>query len=238
MRMSGELLVVEDNDYLRAYMKKILGKEGYSVREAACGADALSVLRSSMFDAVLLDLDLGDMNGVEIIRLLRRQQSDIPVIVISNFEEIDTKVTAFKVGCDDYLTKPFYKEELLARLKRLQSRCVFHPLDQGDPLESMEQFGPFRIDYRACTVHKLDRKLELNRKLFDLFVYFCKHRDMVISREQLLQRFWKEQDAPSFNTLSVHIHMLRQQIESDAKHPAFLVTKRGLGYMFQIPSSC
>lgn len=235
--MSKRLLVVEDNDYLRNYMQKVLSRAGYEVSEANSGKAAVEALRDLNFDAVLLDLDLGDMNGVEVIALLRRQHYEIPIIVISNFEEIDTKVNAFNVGCDDYLTKPFYKEELLARLKRLQQRSHMENKPSPQNFQDREVFGPFQIDYGSCLVTKAGVPLELNKKLFGLLAYFIKHQDTVISKEQLLERFWKEQDEPSLNSLSVHIHMLRQQIEDDAKKPQYLITKRGLGYLLHLPDS-
>ena len=120
--MNHRILVVEDHEYLRKYIIKILQKENYQIFEASCGKKALQLLKTEIVDLILLDLGLGDMDGTEIIRLLRRQQNEIPIIVVSNFEQIDSKVNAFDLGCDDYITKPFYKEELLARIRRLNRR--------------------------------------------------------------------------------------------------------------------
>lgn len=174
------------------------------------------------------------MDGTEIIRILRRQNFDTPIIVISNFEQVDTKVNAFNLGCDDYITKPFYKEELLARIKRMRKR-VATQASYGEPVHEELKAGPFLINYRDCTVSKEGVSLAFNRKLFDLLSYFLTNRNQIITKAQLFQRIWGEQEPATENTLSVHIHMLREQLEADPRNPVFLITKRGQGYIMKLP---
>jgi len=232
--MKQSILVVEDHDYLRTYTKKILVREGYEVHDVSCGKDALAVLRDHDFDLILMDLDLGDIDGSEIIGILRRQNIDTPIIVISNFEQIDTKVNAFDVGCDDYITKPFYKEELLARIRRMQKRIRIDQMVSRTSVREELVSGPFVVDFRDSTVRKNGSLLNLNRKMFDLLSYFINNRNRIITKEQLIMRFWDGEGNSSENTLSVHIHMLREQVEEDPRKPVILITKRGQGYILKI----
>ncbi|MCG8451874.1 MAG: response regulator transcription factor [Spirochaetales bacterium] len=217
-------------------MKRSLLREGYEVHSAPSLPEALHLLRTADVSVILLDLNLGDRDGRDIIALLRRQGSDIPIIVVSHYTEIETKVHAFELGCDDYLTKPFHTEELLARIKRLGQRTVQCHSSQI-PFQERITTGPFLVDYQDRTVQKEGKTLHLNGKLFELFAYFVSNQNQLISKEQLLSRFWWNQDHPSENTLSVHIHMLREQLEENPKLPQYLLTKRGQGYIFTTQSS-
>ncbi|MBI9101687.1 MAG: response regulator transcription factor [Spirochaetales bacterium] len=232
--MKEKILVAEDHDYLRNYIKKILVKENYQVSDAASGKEALTILKDEEIDLILLDLDLGDMTGTEIIKLLRRQNNTTPIIVISSFEQIDSKVNAFDLGCDDYITKPFYKEELLARIRRLSKRVNFIQSSTNNKVHEDISLGPFKVDYKSCTVFRNDKPLTLNRKLFDIMAFFIENNNQIITKDQLLSRFWSDQSFPSENTLSVHIHMLREQMETNPRNPEFLLTMRGKGYMIKI----
>lgn len=233
--MKYSILIVEDHDFLRTYTKKILLQNDFEVQDVSCGKDALAALNREDFDMILLDLNLGDMDGADIIRILRRQNNETPVIVISNFEQIDTKVNAFDLGCDDYITKPFYKEELLARIRRMQKRIRIERILPLDNVREDLIIDSFHLDYRDCSVRKDGSPLKLNRKLFELLSYFISNRNQIISKEQLLTRFWDDQDAPSENSLLVHIHMLRDQIEANPRSPEYLLNRRGQGYLMNIP---
>jgi len=227
----SNILVVEDHDYLRNYTMRILRENDYTVFGAQSGKEALLVLKKEEIDLILLDLDLGDMNGAEIIKILNRQNYDVPIIVVSNFEQIDTKVAAFDAGCDDYITKPYFKEELLARIRRTCSRTQ---TKQGrEAAKEIVQSGPFEINYKDCSVRKNGKDLRLSQKLFEIFSFMNQNRDQIISKEQLFTRFWGFEEEININTISVHIHMLRSKIEKTPSKPVFLKTKRGAGYIFR-----
>ena len=232
--MGTHILIIEDEEHLRSYTKKILQREGYQVSEADSGKTGLAQLRKNVYDLLLIDLNLGDIDGREIIRILRRQNNETPVIVVSNFEQIDTKVNAFDVGCDDYITKPFYKEELLARVKRMCERQNSFISDHPETVQQEVQAGPFRVDYRKGIVYKNEKELVLSNKLFELFNYFFSNRNRILTKDQILDRIWGDQEDTGDNTLSVHIHMLREQVEDNPGKPVHLITKRSRGYIFEI----
>lgn len=229
--MKETILVAEDNNPLRKFILKSLKSAGYTVLEAPNGKEALNTIKNEFVDLILLDLDLGDMSGLEIIKIIRTQNNETPIIVVSNFEQVDTKVNAFNIGCDDYITKPFYKEELLARVSRTCEKITKNNLLQI--LETLT-IPPFSIDYRKGVIFKNNIALDLNKKMFDVLSYFIVNRNNIISKDQLLTRFWSNTTDPSDNTLSVHIHMIREKIEDKSGKPSYLITKRGLGYCFNL----
>lgn len=229
--MDNTVLIIEDQEYLRLYTKKILVKEGYQVLTASNGREGLKLINNNV-DLILLDLNLGDMDGQDIIQILRRQHNEIPIIVVSTFNEIDIKVNSFDLGCDDYITKPFYKEELLARIRRIQKRVKLNEYNDQSAQKNLKA-GPFQIDFIKEIVKKNGKILPMNKKLFDLFCFLVSHKNQILSKERILTQVWSSKDSPTENTLTVHIHMLRDLIEENPKKNKHLITKRGSGYLFQ-----
>lgn len=225
-------MIAEDQTDLRVYTRKILEVEGYTVIEASSGTRILEMLKKNYADLLLLDLNLGDMDGSEILKTIRNQGMELPVIIVSSYGQIDRKVNAFDIGCDDYITKPYIKEELLARIKRLcrksQSRT---PAPEFNEILTA---GEFEVDFRNSRVLKQGKEIVLNRKLFEIFSFFLRNEGQVISKDQLFERFWWDQADPSENTLNVHIHMLREKIEDKPRKPKYLKTKRGIGFYFSV----
>lgn len=232
--MEITVLVIEDQLHLREYLRKILEQESYAVLTVSSGKDALDLLKNKYPDIILLDLNLGDMDGRDIIKILRRQYDDVPIIVVSSFTEINKKVNSFELGCDDYLTKPFYKDELLVRMKRVYARCTQRNTVKQSPAVEEEIIGPFSLNYNTGQIRKNGRTIDMSNKLFRILLYFIKNKNRIVTKEQLLCRFWQDQENPTENTLVVHIHMLRSLIEKDPSKPKFLITRRGLGYYFKI----
>lgn len=225
------ILIVEDNARLRRYMQSVLTKEGYRVIEAADEKAAYGCLRGEFLDLVLLDLRLGEADGIEILRTIRRQDEDLPVIIVSSIADRDVKVTGFELGCDDYITKPFYSEELLGRINRLLKRV--RPRMEGERiLEGRVFSGPFELDIESLIVTKNGTKIEMRKKLFDLFLFFVRHPDSVISKETLFDRAWSSIEKMNENNLYVHIRELRILIEEEPSKPAFITTVRNVGFMY------
>lgn len=166
------ILVVEDNTQLRKYIQSTLERAGYLVTTADSGEAAYSRLRYEDFDLVLLDLMLGDTNGLEILRLIRKQDEVLPVIIVSTCLDITVKVDGFEIGCDDYLTKPFYSEELLSRVKRQMKRlsALAEPPTSTTIAETIN-CPPFVLDLRQNRLEKNGAAIEIRRKLFDIMLY-------------------------------------------------------------------
>lgn len=225
-------MIIEDHDFLRDFIEKILVKNKFEVLTAESGKEAIHIIKNSLIDFILLDLNLGDMHGTEIIKLLRAQNNDVPIIVVSNFAEVESKVLAFNLGCDDYLTKPFYKEELLVRIRTILKRRAVK--DAQPVIDETLKEGPFRIDFENSKAYLNDSELKLSKKLFNILSYFIKNKNQLISKAQLFSRFWDTNGSLNENTVSVHIHMLRNLIEENPQKPIFLQTKKGFGFIFKL----
>jgi len=227
------ILVVEDNDRLRRFMVSSLIRAGYRVLDAADSKTAFSFLRSEAIDLVLLDLCLGDQDGMEILRTIRRQDQLLPIIIISSIEDRDTKIDGFSLGCDDYITKPFYIDELLARIRRMLVRQMggqsYVPIENG-----LVSAGPFELDLSTLQVRKNGTIISMRRKLFDLFLFFIRHANSVLSASMLCNGAWSNPGEASENSLYVHIRHLRELIEDDPSQPKYIKTIRAAGYLFSI----
>lgn len=225
------ILVVEDNERLRSFVAGALKKADYAVREAGDGKAAREILKKEFLNLVLLDLNLGDSNGIEILRMIRRQDEELPVIIISSDQSHNSKVDGFDVGCDDYITKPFYVDELLGRVRRILKRA--RPRTNGMRiLDETIESGPFSVDVGSLAVHKNGRPIEMRKKLFELFLFFMRHPDTLLTNEALFDRAWDIREGVNVNSLYVHIRQLRELIEDDPAKPMHIVTVRGAGYMY------
>jgi DNA-binding response OmpR family regulator len=227
------ILVVEDNDRLRRFMVSSLIRAGYGVLDAAESKTAFRLLRDEALDLVLLDLRLGDQDGMEILKTIRRQDRLLPVIIISSIEDRGTKIDGFALGCDDYLTKPFYMDELLARIRRM---LVRQNADQSYvPIVSGSiSAGPFELDLSAQQVRKNGVIITMRKKLFDLLLYLVRHPDTVISSGMLCSGAWSSPGESSENSLYVHIRHLRELVEDDPSKPCYIRTIRSAGYLFSV----
>ena len=226
------ILVVEDNATLRRYIGNSLEKAGYHVVLADSGKSAFSRFRHENLDLVLLDLKLGDMDGLEILKTIRRQNETLPVIIVSTCVDLKVKVGGFEIGCDDYITKPFYSEELISRVKRqLKRRGGVREKASQTIAEDIER-GPFRLDLRACRVYKNGESIEMRKKLFEILLFFARNTDQILSKESILANCWDDCSVVSDNTLYVHIRQLRSLIEDTPETPAYIQTIRGVGFTF------
>jgi DNA-binding response OmpR family regulator len=233
MADSTTILVVEDNDRLRRFMVSALIRAGYGVLDAAESKTAFRLLRDEALDLVLLDLRLGDQDGMEILKTIRRQDRLLPVIIISSIEDRGTKIDGFALGCDDYLTKPFYMDELLARIRRMLVRQnadqSYVPIVSGSIAA-----GPFELDLSAQLVRKNGVTIPMRKKLFDLLLHLVRHPDTVISAGMLCSGAWSSPGESSENSLYVHIRHLRELVEDDPSKPCYIKTIRSAGYLFSV----
>ncbi|MDC7226024.1 MAG: response regulator transcription factor [Spirochaetales bacterium] len=227
---SSKILVIEDNGRLRRFIVTSLEKEGFSVLQADSGQNAFSILRTELPDLILLDLRLGDYDGIEILKTIRRQD-DVPVIIVSSINNQDIKIDGFNIGCDDYITKPFYIDELIVRVKRLLVRSEKTGNIKAPILEKIKS-GPFSIDINTQTVIKGKKPLQMRQKLFNLFLYFIKNPDIIISYNQLYEKLWSSSAEFSENSLYVHIRHLRAAIEDNPSKPVYIKTVKNAGYIY------
>ncbi|MBI9106617.1 MAG: response regulator transcription factor [Spirochaetales bacterium] len=225
------ILVIEDNGRLRRYVCSNLKKAGYSVLEADSEKAAYSLLKQQYPDLILLDLRLGDYDGIEILRTIRKQEEYLPIIIVSSIDNQDIKVDGFNIGCDDYITKPFYIEELLGRVKRLLKRSA-HQNEERSAISEVIKSGPFSLDINLLSVTKNGDPIVMRKKLFDLFLFFVRHPGMVVSYELLYNRIWDSLDDRKEGSLYVHIRHLRSLIEDNPSRPHYIKTIKNVGYVY------
>jgi two-component system alkaline phosphatase synthesis response regulator PhoP len=208
-----------------------LQNEGYTVETAYDGDMGLSRATNERFDAIILDVMLPRKSGFDVCRDLRQRGVATPLIMLTARGQIVDKVVGLKLGADDYLTKPFEMSELLARLEALIRRT---PAALPEPAQQSEayQFGPVRIDFRRAEVEQNGKSVELSALEFRLLRYFIEHRGATISRDELLNEVWGYNALVSTRTVDVHVAWLRQKIETNPRHPQFILTVHGMGYKF------
>ena len=226
------ILVIEDNAALRRYMGGCLRKAGYEVLLAESGKSAFSHLRAALIDLVLLDLKLGDVDGLEILKTIRHQTDSLPVIIVSTCMDLSVKVDGFEIGCDDYITKPFYSEELLSRVKRQLKRSSSAGRIDPETIAEEVVYGPFRFDVRSYTLYKEGAAVALRKKLADIMLFFLQNPEQVLTKEAIISHCWEDADAAGDNNLYVHIRQLRSSIEETPGKPEFIRTVRGVGFIF------
>lgn len=227
------ILLVEDNSQLRKFMTGTLESAGYIVTAANSAESAYSRLKNERFDLVLLDLILGDSHGLDILRLIRRQDEFIPVIIVSSCMDTSIKVNGFEIGCDDYLTKPFYSEELLSRVKRqLKRQSAFSDTRRETFIDDSISISGLTLNLRSNELLKNGKPVEIRRKLFELLLYFIQNKNQTLTKESILHHCWDAHEEASSNTLYVHIRQLRSLIEDDDANPQLIKTVRGIGFRF------
>jgi len=230
-----KILIVDDEIHILELLKYNLENTGYEVSEAESGEEALEKLNASV-DLVILDLMLPGIDGLEVLKRIRFNESlkNIPVIMLTaKNEEIDA-VLGLEMGADDYIGKPFRVRELLARIKAvLRRKEETEYLPQSTEKEKIIQVGNLAINETTRTVKKSDNVIEMPLKEFELLAVLAKNPGRVLSREELLEKIWGYDYVGESRTVDVHIRNLRKKIEDDDSSPFFIKTVRGIGYKFR-----
>ena len=228
--MADRILVVDDDETIRRTLRINLQARGYEVEEVASGRDALSTLEDAPPDLVILDLGLPDVDGVEVLRRIRRTLR-IPVVVLSARQQSDDKVEALDQGADDYVTKPFGMDELLARVRAALRRSSAN--DAGPVVTTPD----FVIDLAARTVLRGDVEVRLTPTEWHVLDVLVRNADKLVPQRQLLQEVWGPAYGTETNYLRVYLAQLRRKLEPDPAKPRYLHTEPGLGYRFSVPAA-
>jgi len=223
-----KILVVEDEASFSDALSYVLTKEGYEVVVADTGDGAIATFDKVGADLVLLDLMLPGLSGTEVCRQLRAR-SNVPIIMLTAKDTEVDKVVGLELGADDYVTKPYSKAELIARIKAVLRR-------QSDLSESIDPVlvaGPVRIDVERHQVNVNNESISLPLKEFELLEFLVRNSGRVLTRAQLIDRVWGSDYFGDTKTLDVHVKRLRAKIEKDPANPVFIQTIRGPGYKFE-----
>jgi DNA-binding response OmpR family regulator len=220
----GRVLVVEDDVEIADVLRRSLRNEGYDVKTSADGVEALDVAAGFVPDLVVLDLGLPRLDGVEVCRRLRAD-GDVPILMLTARTETEDRVTGLDSGADDYLAKPFERQELLARIRALLRRRP----PRGAASLSV---GDLSLNPDTREVRRGDREIELTNREFELLEHLMRNERLVVSRERLLDEVWGYDPLAATNTIDVFISNLRRKLEAGGE-PRLLHTKRGAGYVLK-----
>jgi DNA-binding response OmpR family regulator len=221
-----KLLIVEDDPAVQKALKRLFEEQGYGTEIRSDGKSGLDTFRSTTPTAIVLDLGLPVMSGIDVCREIRQQSPTVPIIVLSASAEIADKVLLLELGADDYVSKPFSPRELLARVQaaiRHASRPV---------VRDVTAFDGISVDFARMEVTREDHPVEMTSQEFKILTFFVKNTERVISREELLREAFGYQDYSTTHTVDNHIFNLRQKLERDPAHPTHFRTVRGAGYRF------
>ena len=221
------VLVVDDEPPIRKLLRMGLGTQGYEILEAPNGKTALALAAADP-DLIILDLGLPDIQGLELLRMLRSQNERVPIVVLSSRGDEAAKVQALDLGADDYVTKPFGMDELLARMRA----ALRHQLQvQGE--RPIFRLGELSVDLVRRVVKVGEREVKLSPKEYDLLRVLVQHAGKVLTHKFLMKELWSELTDSQY--LRVYVRQLRQKIEADPERPHYVLTETGIGYRLRAP---
>jgi DNA-binding response OmpR family regulator len=228
--VNERILVIEDDPSILRGLQLNLGMEGYAVRSASDGETGLQLARTERFDLLLVDVMLPRLGGLELVRDLRLEDPEVPVLILSAKGQESDKVRGLQLGADDYLVKPFSLKELLARIDALLRRRRARG-ETGTP-RTVRKAGAVELDLTSRRATVEGRLLDLTAKEFDLLAFFLEHPDRVHSRERLMEAVWGSRYFGTARTVDNFVARLRAHLGDDAESPRHLETVRGVGYRF------
>jgi two-component system response regulator MprA len=216
------VLVVDDEPAVRGSLRRALGLEGYEISTADDGQDALEALAESDFEAVILDIAMPGIDGIEVCRRVRRSGDRTPILMLTARDAVDDRVAGLDAGADDYLSKPFALRELVARLRALMRRTEA----VEDPVV---RFDDLTLNRQTREVRRGDREIELTRTEFSLLELLMDNPRLVLTRSQIFEHVWGYDFGPTSNSLGVYVGYLRRKLEAGGE-PRLIQTIRGVGY--------
>jgi two-component system alkaline phosphatase synthesis response regulator PhoP len=225
--LNRKLLLAEDERTLSMILSERLEREGYSVVSVHDGVAALNTALHTAFDLIVLDVMMPGKNGFDVCRDLRAQGSSVPILMLTARGDVEDRIAGLKTGADDYLTKPFDSNELLARVEALLRRSR-----GSSPITAVVAFGDVQVNTRKREVVRKDEPVTLSAKEYQLLCYLVERPNVVVSRDELLEQVWGYSAATNTRTVDVHLGQLRSKLEEDPKQPRHLLTVHGSGYKF------
>ena len=230
-----KILIVEDDPTLQETLTYNLERQGYAVKTAGDGKEGIRFAREFSPDLIVLDIMLPLLDGFEVCRILR-QESNVPILILTAKDEEIDRVIGLELGADDYLTKPFSMREFLARVKAHLRRTRFDreslELKPSAPGNSLA-FGDLVLDHLRREVRFKGNPLQLKPKEYDLLLFFAQHKSQLVTRDVILEQVWGWDFTGGSRTVDVHVRWLREKIERDPSKPERIVTVRGAGYRFE-----
>ena len=226
----AKILIVEDEPKIARFVELELKYEGYEVEVAHDGRSGLDKALHAEVDLVLLDIMLPELSGIEVCRRVRLE-SDVPIIMLTAKDDVTDKVAGLDTGADDYMTKPFAIEELLARIRVALNRHSKKSVTEEKAQETL-QFGELKINMESHSVHYGKDEINLTKKEYELLVYLLENKNIAMSRDQLLNNVWNYDYAGDTNVVDVYIRYLRQKID-DVYNIHLISTVRGVGYIIK-----
>jgi len=231
--MKENILIVEDEESLRTFLGDRLRSEGYLIDFAIDGEQGIEKATQLPFDLIILDIMLPRRSGLELCTDIRRAGLATPILLLTARGQTSDKVAGFKLGADDYVTKPFDTLELMARIEALLRRAPTQlGISSGGGL-GVYQFGSIRVDVRGTRVTRDGQNVNLTAREYQLLRYFVEHPRVTLSRQELLREVWGHEADTLTRTVDVHVASLRQKLERVPQRPEMIVTISGLGYQFR-----
>jgi len=230
MSNAPHILVIDDEPQILRAMRTILTEKQFRVSSANRGEEGLALAATGEPDLVILDLGLPDMDGVEVCRRLR-EWTQVPIIILSVRDSERDKVAALDMGADDYLTKPFGIEELLARVRVSLRHSASRKSTQGAQSKVVKA-GPLTIDLAWHIVKRGEEKVSLTGTEYKLLAYLASNHGRVLTHQSILTNVWGEEDANHTEYLRVYMRQLRKKLEADPERPQYILTEPGIGYRF------
>lgn len=233
--LDNKILIIDDEKEICELIRDYLKREGFDVYIALDGEEGLEVYKKISPSLVVLDIMMPKLDGMEICKIIRNE-SNIPIIMLSARKEEVDKILGLGFGADDYITKPFSPRELVARIKaqiRRFTKLSTSYIDENKINKSILKFGNLEIDSKGYNVYKNMKKIELATKEFEILNYLAQNPNIVFSREKIFNKIWGYNDFGDINTVTVHVRKIREKIEENPSNPRFIKTVWGVGYKFE-----